>query len=168
MDLQTPGSSPIFQETGASGLNLNPGGLSTGINFGTYAWDSYASSISLGTLLAGQSVIIDYVIGSSADGTTTPGFSPGCGYGYGYGGECYGGPIFTAFNNVCAGESLIFDGCGSGFYALGSAIGRFGDPLNFGDTASIALVPVPEPASMGVLGAGVAGLAFMRRRRSKA
>ena len=45
------------------------------------------------------------------------------------------------------------------------------DPLRdgvFGYVNSVASASVPEPGTIGLLGAGIAGLGFMRRRRSQA
>jgi len=54
----------------------------------------------------------------------------------------------------------------------GNAVARFGDPFNGTGTGGAFVVTanavaVPEPASMAVLGAGFAALAFVRRRAAR-
>ena len=155
MNLSGAGATPTFSETGLT-LGSAPPTLGTGS--GDYTWNDYSGFLDLGTLAAGQSVQIDYTIVSQAIGN-----SPGTLIGGG--GSCYG-QTGLAVTATAYGD---YGGCGSYYSFEGSALARIGDPdgldvtngpLNFGVT------PVPEPASMAALGAGLAGLAFARRKRS--
>lgn len=149
----TDGGLAVFTSAGTA---LNPGGESLSVGSGTYAWNPYTGTLDLGVLAPNETVEIDYRLTSLAIGSMT-----GCSTGdNGYGGYGYGG--YVALN-----DAGLF--CGND-----NAIGRIGDPINIGapgDTVGFAFesqVATPEPASMAILGAGLAGLAFMRKRRQTA
>ena len=75
----------------------------------------------------------------------------------------------TADENTHRGDLLMFTGLGTGTAAVTFGLrDRLGDRafllrLSAGDPAA---APVPEPASMFLIGSGLAGLAFGRRRLS--
>ncbi len=134
-------STPFFAESGAV---LNASGATFGTGSGDYSWSAYTGIVSLGTLLPGQSETIDYLLTSSASGQKSTILGQLVSSVTAYGG--YGGTTDTA-------------------------VGRIGDPSTFAGTGGpfniITASSVPEPASMVILGAGLAGLAFMRRRGSR-
>ena len=147
MNVSDPSATPTFSETGGV-LNVNGPTLAAG--YGDYQWDNITNAADLGFLTAGQTVTVTYTLNSNATGTTTTTAScdvfttEAIGYG-GYGGYG-GGPT------VCD---------------TGSAVGRIGDPSTVSNNPVVPFsVTVPEPASAAVLGAGLAGLAFMRRRKT--
>jgi hypothetical protein len=83
-----------------------------------------------------------------------------------------------AFVGIALGAQLLLAGCGSGG-------GIFGFLDGDGDGASVAAIAAgsggpsgtggsgvgsvanPEPATVALFGSGIAGMAFMRRRRSR-
>lgn len=150
MDM-SDGGTPSFQ---TAGTVLNPGGQSLSPGFGSYSWGSYLGTVDLGTLAPGQSVTVEYLLASYVIGSLA-----GCGGGYGdYGGLTVGNGDYGGY-----GGGL---NCGSSY---GEA--RIGDPFNVPEggsqfTVNFSEVTTPEPASALVLGAGLAALAFRRRRQA--
>jgi hypothetical protein len=136
---------PTFSETGGM---LNPAGPTKSPGAGDYVWDVYQGSVSLGSLAQGELVTISETITSSATGTSDPQSCSGGGNG-----------VFEAVTSAA-----VVGGGG----ACGSAIARIGDPPSF-DALAPSVVPVgppvPEPATWGLLAAGFASLALIRRRR---
>ena len=122
---------------------LNASGATLGTGSGNYSWSAYTGTVSLGTLLPGQSETIDYLLNSSASGQKS-----------------------TALGQLVSSVGVVVIGG-----TTDTAIGRIGDPSTFAGTGGpfniITASSVPEPASMVILGAGLAGLAFMRRRGSR-
>ena len=152
-------TTPAFTE---SGLTLNPAGPTLSANNGNYFFNPYNGTVDLGLFAPGDSEDISYTLVSTSTGSTVGTPNTG-GYG-GYGG--YGG-----FNQPTA---TIGIGGGGSFTSTGSAVARIGDPLGVAGIPAGALpftvtstpaTAVPEPASMAALGAGLATLAFARRRR---
>jgi PEP-CTERM motif len=145
-----------FSETGAT---LNPAGPTLSVGAGDYVWDVYHGGVGLGTLTSGQSVTVSETIFSTATGSSDPVLCTGGGVGYnGGGGEDGGGPEVFAL-------PLTSDG---GTNPCGTALARIGDPPTITSplaAPSVVLDAIPEPATFGVLGAGLASLVLARRRR---
>jgi hypothetical protein len=139
MSVTDPTQDPTFSETGAT---FNAGGPTLNAGQGDYAWAPYSGDVSLGALNPGDSVLLDYTLVSNANG----------------GGDCTGGGGY----GVAAIGATIGIGGGS---SCDTALARVGDPNQITANSPFDL---PEPASAAVLGAGMASLAFMRRRRRSA
>jgi hypothetical protein len=135
-----PAANPSFTETGAI---FNPAGATLSAGQGDYSWAAYNGDVSLGALNPGDSVLLDYTLVSSANGIGT---CTGGGGGYGV-------AAITSVTGIGGGGSCD------------TALARIGDPFTVNGASPFDL---PEPASAAGLGAGLAGLAFMRKRRRPA
>ena len=142
MSVLSSGVLPTFTETGAT---LNSAGPTESAGSGDYVWNVYQGSVSLGSLALGEVVTISETIISSATGTSDPQSCSGGG----------GNAVFEAVTSAITG---------GGGGACGSALARIGDPPSL-DALAPSVVPVPEPATWGLLGLGFASLALIRRRR---
>lgn len=129
-----------FSETGTSlGGTLSGNG---------YSYNSFSQTVSLGTLAPGASLNFDYILETVAFGNVSGGCSTG------------GGDIPLAVITEVPGGGLT--GCGSSFV-------NSGDPLTVGGPTNTFQfnVTVPEPGSILLWGAGLAGLSYARRRQQK-
>ena len=120
-----------------SGAVFNSAGATLGAGNGDYSWSPYSGSLALASLNPGDSIVLDYTLVSNASGV----------------GACSSGGIATA--------SIV----GYGSSPCDTAVARIGDPNQVTANSPLGISLVPEPASAVVLGAGLASLAFMRRRR---
>ncbi len=137
----TDGVGPVVTETG----NALGGTFETNPWESLYHWDALTTTLSLGPLDAGESLTIEYIMGSSASGVGVISDPWGC------------------------GEFVEERGrCGVGSSATG------GDPFGFSTTTPLQspnlystplVASVPEPGTMVLLGGGALAMGVMARRR---
>ncbi|EWH08574.1 hypothetical protein DS2_16549 [Catenovulum agarivorans DS-2] len=160
-----------FTQSGASLANYDAS------NPEYYGWGEQTDTIGLGLIGAGESFTLDYIVKTHSFGQ--PGLIDDCDNGYGDYGEYGDGGEFLVFNTFVddfddgyGDYGEYGDGYGCLYSAL-DAYAQFGDPFDFGATPAFTdasftqSTPVPEPSSFAIIGAGLAGLAFMRRRQEK-
>lgn len=147
-------SSSALLQKNSNGIQFTQSGTALG-NYSTgtneYNWSTQDFDMALGQIAAGDTYNLKYIVNtfSSVDGQ--PG-NPDC---YSY--------IDSEINVEIEGYGCISED---------GSVARFGDPNGVNTTpvvtiTSTAVNPVNEPASIALVGAGLAGLAFMRRRKDK-
>lgn len=115
----------------------------------SYSWGGTHLTVDLGILNPGDTTSVRYDLIGHAFGDY--GFVSDCGYGYGYG---YGDFPSELDGGFCTGMSHAF---------LGDPSGLNSTPIP-GPGITITSHAVPEPAMLGLLGIGLAGLFGLRRR----
>ena len=127
---------------GVQSLTFSSGGT-------LYGFDGGGGLITIDPLTA-AATDVNLTIGASGNDIQTIAFSPG--------GTLYGGRnnLFTI--DLTTGASTLVGG-GSG--------GTFVDVRGMEFLAAGGPVPVPEPGTLALLGIGVVGLAFCRRKRTR-
>ncbi|HEY2616261.1 MAG TPA: hypothetical protein VGI78_02880 [Acetobacteraceae bacterium] len=146
-----PSLNAAFSETGAT---LNPVGPTLPFGAGDYVWDVYHGSVGLGTLTSGELVTVSETIFSSATGSSDPVLCAGSG---------------TGGNGGGGNESLALAFADdSATTPCATALARIGDPPTITTpiaAPSVVLGTIAEPDTFGVLGASLASLVLVRRRR---
>ena len=139
-----------FGDTGSHSLNGTYNGT------GYYYWNNFSETLDLGSIAAGETFSIDYILSTTARGSFA---DVDCLSGGSDGQE-------FAFIDGQAVESE--EGYGS---SCGSAVARSGDPLNPhlpGNTAGVNFnqpTAVPEPSILMLFGLGFAGLFAASRKK---
>ena len=131
----------------------------TGIGFNSLSWQQHSESLFVGSILAGESFDLRYVLTTTATGIGLN--SSGC-----------GGEPNAADGNQTA---LVVEGPGDGDGNGGgcnSAISRIGDPLNFSGqpgqpTNTFSISVVSAPTSLAFLGLGFSAMFLNNRRKLK-
>ncbi len=126
---------------------------------GNYFWTDTTASLDLGTLDVGETLTLEYIMGTSATGIGVMDTGTNC---YGEEGE------FLDSDGGFQEEEGYF-GCGG----VSSYTG-IGDPFGFSASAPLAptisgtaVASVPEPETFLLLGAGAFAMTFVSRRRKK-
>lgn len=144
-----------FSQSGTSLAAYNPG------NPNYYSWGKQSDSIDLGLVGAGSSFVLEYIVKTHSFGNSAIEESGCDDYGE-YGTSDDSGPEV----------SQVDDGYGC-LFSLAEGYAQFGDPFTFNNQPLISAnnfqprsTSVAEPATTAILGAGLVGLAFMRRRKA--
>lgn len=165
-------SSVGLKMTGLGALEVNQSGASLGAltaadGTATYAWDAYSGSAALGTFAAGAAFDLSYEMAVFSRSIDTGG-SDGCTD------MVYGDPVYDAESDSWfSNPSYIDVSCPkAGTVAMvrdpfGLSSVLINDSTVRGTAVTSPVTSVPVPASLGLAGVGLAGLAFARRRRAK-
>lgn len=166
------GSSLGFAMTGKGELDVYQSGVSLGkltteAGSAIYEWDAYSGRAALGTFAPGEAFALSYEM-------TTFSRSVGSGGSDGCTDRVYGEPIYDPSGDYwlsttievpvkCpkAGTVIVVRDP----FALSSVL--LDDSTVRGSAVTSPVTSVPVPASLGLAGVGIAGLAFARRRRAK-
>ncbi len=147
-----------------SGANL----VTTGTVLGSYSsgsesyfWGPYTDTLDLGVFGAGETFTLEYDILTFADGDIVNRVCDNDGYG-GYG-------------EVGNGYGEVIGDDGYGLCDMSYARSQFGDPNNINSIPAftgvtftgVPTTSVPEPGTLFLMGSGVLGLAFARRRKQR-
>ena len=132
------------------GSTLDGASPSISPGFARYSWNETMESLFIGTIAAGDSFDLQYILTTTARGVTTSN------------NNCFGGGEFLA-------QVAVDNDVGEG--SCNSALARNGDPFGpgAGNTFSISSTPtnpLPEPTSLILLGLGATALVAGRRKKS--
>ncbi len=148
--------------TNTSGANLITDGLVLGSyspGSDSYNWGEYSDTLNLGTIGIGETFTLEYDITTFASSNIPYSECAGFDYGEGYG-------IAEGFGEGNGGSAVST--CTNNFVKS-----QFGDPNGFSsvpinnNTVTSSAVAVSEPSALFLLGGGLAGLAYSRRRKQR-
>ncbi len=155
-------SSSASLTSATTGTSLNETGtslggtLSTYSDGGYYSWADSTTTLDLGTLGAGETLTLEYIMGGSASGVGTLDTSTNCYWEY-EGELLLEGQFIEEEGYLCGGVSSNMS---------------IGDPFGFSSAPSLsptisgtAVASVPEPETFLLLGAGVFAMSLVSRRR---
>ncbi len=151
--------------TNTSGASLITDGLVLGSyspGSDSYNWGEYSDTLNLGTIGIGETFTLEYDITTFASSNIPYSECEGFDYSEGYGdAEGYG-------------EAGGNDGDNGVSFCINNFVkSQFGDPNGFSsapinnNTVTSSAVAVSEPSALFLLGGGLAGLAYSRRRKQR-